>query len=168
MTSGPAFPCPKCKRVLDANSWHGANGGACWHCRTEFEFISFPARTAARVRAAPQLAELSADSVCFFHAENRAEVVCEECGRLLCPVCAVTFAGRRICPTCVAASKNSGAEQVVRQRVLYDGIALTLAGGPLLIWPVTLITAPVAFRFRHPWLEKTLEASCVVATACGW
>jgi hypothetical protein len=87
---------------------------------------------------------LAADSVCFFHAENRAEAICEGCGRLLCPVCAVPFAGQKLCPACIAAGMTSGSAVLLRDRVLWDGIALTVALVPLLIWPFTLITAPAA------------------------
>jgi len=147
MTIGPALPCPKCKRVLESYSWRDASSGICRRCDAEFEFVPFPALTATRAISAPQAAELAADSVCFFHAENRAETVCEACGRMLCPVCTVSFAGQKLCPVCIAATKTSDVAPTVRDRTLYDGTALGLALFPLLMWPVTLITAPVALGF---------------------
>jgi hypothetical protein len=116
----------------------------CGRCHAEFDFFPFPALTAERVRVAPQAARVAEDSVCFFHGENRAEVVCDDCGRLLCAVCAISFAGRRVCPSCIAAAKTSEAASVVRQRVLYDGLALALALFPILLWPLTVLTAPAA------------------------
>ena len=147
MTVGPALPCPKCKRTLDSYSWRDANSGSCRRCETEFEFIPFPALTASRTKIAPQTAELAADSVCFFYAENRAEVICEGCGRLLCPVCVISFTGQKLCPACISAAKKSDAVTVVRERILFESIALGLAVLPLLMWPVTLITAPAALGF---------------------
>ena len=147
MTTGYALPCPRCKRVLDAASWRDATGGACWSCRTDFDFFSFPALTAKRARVAPQAAAVAEDSACFFHAENRAEAVCEDCGRMLCAVCTISFTGRKICPACIAAAKTSDAAPAVQQRVLYDAIALSLAVLPLLLWPFTLVTAPVALGY---------------------
>lgn len=144
MTSGPALPCPSCKRVLGPESWSDAGSGTCVRCRTEFDFIGFPALHATRAQIAPQAAVLDADSVCFFHAENRAEAICEGCGRLLCPVCAVSFAGQRLCPACIAATKKSEAPTITRDRVLFDGIALVLALLPIIAWPITLVTAPAA------------------------
>lgn len=144
MTLGPALPCPSCKRVLGPESWADAHQGSCARCKTEYELIAFPALYASATRIAAAPAVLAADSVCFFHAENRAEAICDDCGRLLCAVCTVPFAGRRICPTCIAASKSSEAAQVVRDRLLYDGLAISLALVPLLMWPFTLVTAPVA------------------------
>ena len=144
MTSAPALRCPRCQRVLGPESWTDANSGTCFRCKTDYEFVGFPALRATRTQVAPQPAVLAADSVCFFHAENRAEAICDGCGRLLCPVCTVAFAGQKLCPTCISATKNSAAPTVTRDRVLFDGIALVLACLPLLMWPLTLITAPAA------------------------
>ncbi len=144
MTSGAELACPKCKRTLGPDSWADAQHGACAGCRADFEFIPFPALHATRAQVIAQTAVLSEESVCFFHAENRAEAICESCGRLLCPVCTVPFGGKKLCPSCIAGSKGSEDPTVARDRVLFDSIALTLAVVPLLIWPFTLITAPAA------------------------
>ena len=147
MTTGPALPCPRCKRVLGPDSWIDAGRGVCYRCKCDYEFVAFPALHATRAHIAPQAAVLAADSVCFFHAENRAEAICDGCGRLLCPVCTVPFAGQKLCPTCISTTKTSEAPNVIRDRTLYDGIALVLAWLPLLVWPFTVITAPVALGF---------------------
>lgn len=170
MTTGPALPCPRCKRVLEPNSWRDGTGGTCWRCRAEFDFFPFPALTAARARIAPQAAAVTEDSACFFHAENRAAAVCEDCGRMLCVVCTIGFAGRKICPACISTAKDSDAAPAVRQRTLYDGIAMSLALLPLLLWPLTLATAPVALGFViHGWkkpgslVRGTSRARLIVA-----
>ncbi|MEO5960426.1 MAG: hypothetical protein ABIZ49_07975, partial [Opitutaceae bacterium] len=114
MTAGPVLACPSCKRTLGPESWSDAQHGTCFRCKNDFEFLGFPALTASRAKVAAQAAMLAEDSVCFFHAENRAEAVCEGCGRLLCPVCSVPFAGQKICPTCIAATKTSPASHLTR------------------------------------------------------
>ncbi len=144
MTAGPALACPRCRHTLGPESWIDANRGVCWGCKTGYEFVGFPALRATRQRIAAQPAVLAADSVCFFHAENRAEAICDSCGRFLCAVCAVPFAGRKLCPACIAAAGSAETSSVVRERVLFDSIALALAIVPLLIWPFTLIAAPCA------------------------
>ncbi len=146
---GPALPCPRCKRVLASSSWHDEHSGRCEKCTAEFKFFPFPALHAKAARIAPQAVVVAEESVCFFHAGNRAESVCEECGRLLCSVCAVNFGGRKICPTCIATAKESPATQVVRERALVDSIALTLALAPLLVWPLTLVSAPIALWYTY-------------------
>lgn len=143
MIAGPALPCPKCRRTLEAISWHSTERGRCWRCKEDFEFRGFPALTAARQRVVPQAVLVAEHATCFYHGQNQAEAVCESCGRFVCAVCAVDFGGRRVCPPCIAAVKTSDA-QAVSQRTLFDGIALALAGLPILFWPLTVLTAPVA------------------------
>ncbi len=144
MTSGAALACPRCKRTLGPDSWADAQHGTCVRCRVEFEFVEFPALNATRAQVTAQAAVLADDSVCFFHAENRAAAICENCGRLLCPVCTVSFAGKKLCPSCIAGTKTSTDSAFTRDRMLFDSLALALAGLPLLIWPFTLLTAPAA------------------------
>jgi hypothetical protein len=146
MTSGPALPCPKCKRVLDPLSWRDAQFGQCRACGVDFEFIGFPALTAARARVVPKAVLVAEHATCFYHAENQAEAVCESCGRFLCSVCSVEFTGRLLCPGCIAAVKSTDV-QAIDRRTLYDGIAFALAFFPLLFWPLTLVTAPTALGF---------------------
>lgn len=158
MISGPALPCPKCKRTLGPESWRDEHHGSCFRCTTDFEFVAFPALHAKRAQVAAQAAVLAEDSVCFFHTENRAEAVCEGCGRMLCAVCTVPFGGRKLCPTCISSSKASDAPAVVRDRVLYDGIALALALAFVLVvtWPITLVTAPVALGYTiYGWRKPS-------------
>ena len=146
MPVGPALSCPKCQRKLDASSWQGEAIGACNHCLTGFEFLAFPALTARSVAVVPSAAVPTEDAVCFFHAENKAEVVCESCGRFLCAVCAIDFAGQKLCPSCIA-TKKAKPIQEDKSRVLFGGVALALAGLPLLMWPITAVTAPVALGY---------------------
>ena len=182
MTPTPALPCPRCKRALGPESWIDAQNGVCFKCRTEFEFIPFRALNFASVRAAAQSAVLASDSVCFFHAENRAESVCDGCGRLLCPVCTVPFAGEKLCPVCIAASKRSDAPHGVRERVLYDGLALAVAILPpisVIFFFVTPLTAPLAlglviYGWRKPGSlvrsgrVKLVIAGVAAVVQIGW
>lgn len=154
MTAGPALPCPQCRRVLEPISWHAENRGACWHCRTDFDFVGFPQLTAARARPMAKAVLLADSATCFYHSTNQADAACENCGRFVCSVCAIDFGGRRVCPPCIAAIKTDDVQHVTR-RTLYDGIALGLAALPLLVWPVTIVTAPAAlgcviFGWRKP------------------
>jgi len=179
MTRSPALSCPGCERTLGALSWMDANHCRCNFCHEYFDFFPFPALVATREIARPQAVAVANDSTCFFHAENQAEKVCEECGRFLCPVCAVPFAGRVQCPTCIAAPKTA-VEQVVTSRTLPGGTALAFVFVPMLIWPVTLLTAPIALGVAitgwkkpqsvvKPGRTKLIVAG-VFATLqiCGW
>jgi len=51
-----------------------------------------------------------------------------------------------LCPNCIAAGKKDGTT-TIPERSLPGGIALALAVGPLFLWPITLVSAPVALGF---------------------
>jgi len=158
MTSaGPYLPCPHCRRGLEADSWHDAGSGKCRVCYADFEFVGFPAavprpkRVWARAKSA-----VAEETVCFFHLQNVADTICAECGRLVCTVCSITVSERVVCPSCVAVPGKADAPAAVRERMLYDSTALGIALLPLLIWPVTLLTAPFALGFTiHGWKKPS-------------
>lgn len=135
--------CPSCKHEIPPEEWAGRRQVRCDHCGDRLEFIPFPALSATRTVARSEAAELGADATCFFHAANRATAVCSSCGRLLCSVCAVDFAGQCLCPSCIAQRPATRPENV-KTSILWDGIALMTALLPLLMWPITLVTAPTA------------------------
>jgi hypothetical protein len=126
----------------------------CRSCQTDFSLIAFPALTAPSRSAKPKAVEVEEGATCFFHDQNSAETVCSGCGRYLCAVCNIDFGGEPKCPACVAADRRGGSEAILH-RILYDRIALGLAVLPLLLWPLTLVTAPaalgvVAYGWRQP------------------
>lgn len=157
MMTTEGLRCPGCERLLESHAWHDAGSGQCRRCGTAFEFVAFPSLTSKPAAVAAQPSVVAEDSVCFFHAENRAEAVCDECGRLVCAVCAVPFMGRTLCPTCIAVAAKKPEQQIVavRDRVLWDSIALSIAAVPvLLVFTImlTLVTAPVALGFAvYAW-----------------
>ncbi|MDB6094616.1 MAG: hypothetical protein JWM32_2178 [Verrucomicrobia bacterium] len=108
--------------------------------------MEFPALTRAPTRVTPKAVVVSEHATCFFHAQNEAESVCESCGRMLCAVCTVEFSGRRLCPSCIALARKSP-KAASTHRVLYGGIALSLAILPLFLWPFTAVTAPLSLGF---------------------
>jgi len=121
----------------------GHGEGLCDSCASPFEFVLFPAllrpKTVTRV-----VRSIDGDATCFFHAQNQAAAVCDGCGRYVCAVCEVTGdEGRKLCPPCVSAGRK---KSVVKadELVTYDAMAMNLALLPILMWPVTLLTAPMA------------------------
>jgi hypothetical protein len=83
------------------------------------------------------------EASCFYHADNRAVVACDACGRFLCSVCDVDLDDLHLCPTCLRQGRRKGSIAALEnERMLYDGIALRLAIYPIFfVWP-TLLTAP--------------------------
>ena len=132
--------CPKCRRTVPEVYWQGVDLVRCPACAGEFEQLRFPAlAVAASVDRAAGVA--AGDANCYFHAENRAEAVCDGCGRYVCAVCCVPFAGQQFCPSCLEARADRR-KLPENHRVLYDQIALLLSFLPLLMWPLTLLSAP--------------------------
>ncbi|MDR1010081.1 MAG: hypothetical protein LBM04_02950 [Opitutaceae bacterium] len=151
----------------------------CEMCGKDYRFTEFPAFRAQRVVTKPRELADTGDATCFFHAQNQAETVCTGCGRFLCTVCAVDFGGRILCPSCIATGKTSPA-RADREKWMPEGIALLLATLPLLLWPFTLLTAPVALALviwnwnkpaglvrRFRW-QRWVAAVFSLAQLAGW
>jgi hypothetical protein len=99
---------------------------------------------------------LEGEVTCFFHPRKRAELPCDLCGRFLCALCDLDLDGRHVCPTCLETSRRSGTiTELEHRRFIPAHAALTFALVPILIWPITILTAPVAIyysvrAFRSP------------------
>ena len=124
---------------MPQSAWH--NGPArCPVCRDGIELEVFPALFAGpRIgRPGEPLVDAS-EASCFFHAEKRAAVACESCGRFLCALCDLEVDGRHICPSCLAAGRKKGAMTGLDQfRLSWAGIALLMAIVlPLAFYPLT-------------------------------
>ena len=83
-------------------------------------------------------------------------VPCSSCGRFICALCDVELDGRHLCPACLETGKRKHTiETLENQRVLYDRIAMYLALVPLLLmWPVTVITAPISLYVAIRYWNK--------------
>lgn len=97
------------------------------------------------------------EASCFYHPEKQAVEVCSSCGRFLCSLCELDLAGRCICPVCLEQGRKTGEfQELVRRRTLYDSIALNAAIVPLFIWPVTLVTSPLALIYSvYVWQKPS-------------
>lgn len=106
--------------------------------------VAFPALLrSVRPGRLGESVEFGGEAGCFFHADRRAELACEDCGRFLCALCHMALDGRHLCPACLEAQQGQAACAGAKgERTCYDRIALSLALLPILFWPVTLVTAP--------------------------
>jgi hypothetical protein len=118
--------------------------------------VVFPALFRPAVAAPAELAVEGGEATCYYHSRKKAVVPCDQCGRFLCSLCHVELSGQNWCPTCLEAHRRQGKlAQLDNRRTLYDSMALTLALGSILFWPVMLLTAPatlfMVFRYwRRP------------------
>jgi hypothetical protein len=138
--------CPKCRAWLLEGVFNQPDFVACPACATPLQAEVFPALF--RKPSAGQSGEAivaDGESSCFYHPQKRAAVSCDGCGRFLCPLCDCGLDGRHFCPGCLESGRIRGKIQgLVHQRTRYDKIALALALYPVLLFYLTIITAPIA------------------------
>ncbi len=149
-------PCNSCGMPLP--EWELAAGEAstCPDCGTEHQIKIFP----AALRVAPSTQSESAaegEATCFDHPSSRAIASCAQCGRFVCSLCVVEVRNNNYCPSCMAAGLHKGAgADLAPSRVSYDTIAFAIAVGPLLFFPITLITGPVAIFLAFRYWKRPL------------
>jgi hypothetical protein len=137
--------CPKCARILtDTLDWE-----PCPNCQVLLHLEVFPALFR---RNAPgddgELLVVEGESSCFYHANKKAVLPCQGCGRFLCALCDCELHGQHFCPACLESGRNkSKIKSLDNHRTMYDTIALALTVLPvvtLAFWFLTIITAPMA------------------------
>lgn len=150
--------CSRCGSGLAPPPGAAASAAAlrCPSCRATLQVGVFPALFRNQVTQWGEALRREDEASCFYHPDKRAEVVCSMCGRFICSLCDIPMASERLCPVCFERAKRCGRMPgLVGNRVLYDCIALSLAVLPLLVFPFTVITAPLAifisiFHWKSP------------------
>jgi hypothetical protein len=175
-------PCARCDRPLPEWELAAAGSAACTACGSRNEVRAFPALLRPRAEARPESA-MEGEAACFDHPAKRAVAACSQCGRFLCPLCAVSFGDQTWCPGCIAAGAGKAkAARLDTSRNLYDSIALILPLATLILWPFTIVAAPAAFvlalmKWREPlslvrrnrWrMVAALAISVVMMALWGW
>jgi hypothetical protein len=141
--------CTKCSAPLARASFNRGVLIPCPSCGALTKAAVFPAifNSLAEGRSG-ELLLVDDEASCFYHPNKRASVLCSSCGRFLCSLCDVEFNDRHLCATCLDAGKKKGKIQdMENHRFLYDNMALASAVAPLLIWPATILTAPLTIYF---------------------
>jgi hypothetical protein len=121
------------------------------------------------------------EASCFYHPQKKAVIHCETCGRFLCSLCDLEFKNRHICPSCLEhGRKKEKTRDMANHRILYDHLALWVAALPLLIFWITIVTAPMALylSIKHwnspsgiiPRSRARFIAAIIIAIAqiVGW
>src|SRR6266550_8044856 len=118
--------CPICDRVLGPEFWNSGRFQACPACSTPVMATTFPSVAAPSGTSAVAPCE-PGESSCFFHTNNRAETICDGCGRFLCGLCSISFGQRRFCPDCIYRSRRQKSDLLlIDQAVLFDNIAIAV------------------------------------------
>lgn len=145
--------CPKCQASLTEGYLNRPELTPCLSCGAPLQVEVFPAlfRQLAPGSAGAVLV-VENEASCFYHPQKKAVRPCEACGRFLCALCDCELHGEHFCPACLESGKRKGKiKRLENERTLYDNIALGLAAYPLLVFYLTIITAPMALfiAFRH-------------------
>lgn len=141
-----SIACSRCAAPVPPEKWNLTDLVPCSGCGSPIAAAVFPALRRSIERAsAPGPTVVDGEASCFWHPRNPAVAPCDSCGRFLCSVCEVELSGRRICPMCLETEKKKGRlKNLENQRTLYGHIALALAIYPILIFYLTILTAPAA------------------------
>jgi hypothetical protein len=150
--------CSKCKSFLLDDVFNIGKFARCRNCNAFLQVQVFPAlfRRLAPGQQAETVVE-ETESSCFYHPGKRAYLPCDACGRFLCTLCDCELNGQHFCPSCLETGRKRGKiKKLENQRILYDNLALTLAIYPLLIFWLTIVTAPISIflAIRH-WNTPT-------------
>jgi len=135
-------PCARCSMPLPQSALSLGHVAACTACGSQNTVHLFPAALAG---SGPSLAEsaLEGEAACFDHPSKKAVAACQQCGRFVCQLCAVDFGSGVRCPSCVAAgAAKPNAPTAAYSRTLYDTWALVIPFALLIMWPLTILSAP--------------------------
>ncbi len=137
--------CTQCKKNLDLNKLDEGGMIRCHSCGEFIHVEAFPALF--RELTSGEVGEnllIDDDAGCFYHPRKKAVIPCSSCGRFLCTLCDVEFNGKHVCLSCLETGKTKKKiKNLENHRTLYDNIALSLSIISLLLWFVTIITAPI-------------------------
>jgi hypothetical protein len=150
--------CTKCQQPLPLFIFRKSDFRPCPSCGVKIWGIIFPAFTRgdSSSRSAQMLMD-DTDASCFYHLQKKAEIACDYCGRFLCALCDIEMDGKHLCAPCIETGQQKGRIKTLEsRRTLYDSVALSLSILPLLIFYLTIITAPIALyiAFRY-WNAPT-------------
>src|ERR1041385_7549866 len=124
--------CPKCRAVLGAEFFNQTELQPCPTCESPLQVSVFPALFREEPVVQPQQIIAQGEASCFYHAEKKAVVVCDACGRFLCALCDVDFDGQHLCPPCLETGQQKGKiAKLENRRTRHDTTALAMAVLPI-------------------------------------
>jgi len=136
------IPCARCQMPLPKWEFRSGHTATCPSCMSPNTVSVFPAILQQQAPALPEAA-LAGEACCYDHPTKRAVAACSQCGRFICQLCSVDFAGETWCPSCVAAGAGRAREaRADTSRTLYDSIVLAIPLLSLIFWPLLVLTGP--------------------------
>jgi hypothetical protein len=161
---GGAF-CPLCNRLLGPELWNSGQFQSCPACSAQVMTIAFPTIYVPSGTSSIVACE-AGESSCFFHTSNRAETICDGCGRFLCGLCSISFGQRRFCPDCIYRSRRQKSDLLLSdQAVLFDNIAIAVLALSVLtlsylilglfVSLLTVCTAFVGWKYQRTLVRRS-------------
>ena len=151
--------CPRCSEQLPLHLFVHGRAASCPACRSQIEAYIFPEfHRDPSSRPGIHLAQ-EHEAVCYFHLRYRAMTPCDNCGRFLCEICAISVGRRQLCAECLAQLRKQRNETgLVHHAALFDNVALFLVAAPvitLIFWFFTIFTAPISlFLSFYYWSRQ--------------
>jgi hypothetical protein len=143
VSNAAGLRCPRCGRELAGEALQ-PQGATCVGCEAHVEALVFPALYRREQSSAYELA-MSGQAGCFFHPDRVAGTACSRCGRFLCPLCRISWAGESVCTACLeAADRGGNGRALASGRFHFDTLAVVLSTFPILTLFFSLLTAPFA------------------------
>jgi hypothetical protein len=151
--NAPLVSCIKCNASLLSDVFNTGALVSCPGCGASSQVEVFPALFRATAPGtAGETILTEGEAGCFYHPRKRAIIPCHACGRFLCGLCDVELHGQHLCPVCLEIGSRKGKlTSLENHRILYDSAALSVAILPILVWPLTVFTGPMAvfMGFRY-------------------
>jgi hypothetical protein len=145
--STPTIACPACSRSLDPKLYNSYSAyEECNGCGAKITVRAFPALY--RIQEAGTVGEQAQldDAACFYHADKKAERLCDSCGRFLCKLCALPLGDEVLCASCLENRRKKPDVHAFKARQMrYDKLAIGMAILPMLYFFLTFLTAPATF-----------------------
>ncbi|MFH0925298.1 MAG: hypothetical protein V1872_06650 [bacterium] len=141
--------CPKCSSFLLGKVFTSLSDSTCPTCGLVMTVKIFP-RVFKPNNDTPNINKIITDkeSSCYYHVDKVAVSHCLECGRFLCSLCKIEIEGRTVCPLCLELLDSKKEIKSFTTKVTnWDSITLSTSILPLLVWPLTMITAPITLIF---------------------
>ena len=117
-----SIQCHRCQWKLPTGRNELQGLTTCPSCYTRLSVYLFPAwGRATQVGTAAQPISDSQEAACFFHADKRAVIPCDQCGRFLCSLCDFPIGNRHYCGSCVEKSaQGTHLGELERNRKRWD------------------------------------------------
>lgn len=115
------------------------------HTGSNHSVYLFPAVVRSSNSANAETMMEGGQASCFFHKEAPATALCDVSGRMICDLCKTGWNGKTVSMAALQSLvKGDSSSGNITSRINWDTIALTLVILPILVWPLLVLTPPIA------------------------